>query len=292
MSFPSDVLLPVDAKYLGVVDTKQRFNSEYDIIWSFECSISSCPQAGFVTYLTSSVPISVAPGHYLGYRDGGAEGGGKVSLPISFTPEYLLAEDGSRLLTEDGYYILLNDNPYDYMDIVSVAFDTTGLYALSTDNRDGVGLDGIIENSLIIRDQYNSLILNAPISAMSSDLEIVDSNLSAIPEYKIYRFKYTNRNKISIEYKRTIDPDSLTSINSGFTPLTSVDLGNTQAMLTPHTFPGFSFSSPVSSSSAAPGTLKLKNFHVQGFVGDTETEITTFARLTTYSPDTFNTITV
>jgi hypothetical protein len=67
MSYPGDVLIPVNAKYFGFVDNKMPYNSHWDITWSFQFCLSG-DEHGFCTFLTTTPTISSGiPGHYLGY---------------------------------------------------------------------------------------------------------------------------------------------------------------------------------------------------------------------------------
>ena len=36
MVFPSDIVLPNSARYYTFLETKKRYNSNYDIVWSFQ----------------------------------------------------------------------------------------------------------------------------------------------------------------------------------------------------------------------------------------------------------------
>ena len=88
--FPTDILLPDSAKYYTFISTKKKYNSNYDITWSFQYKLpqanitnSSGYQLAFTTFLTNlSAPLSSLPGQYLGDQD----------------PEYILS--GHALLTQ------------------------------------------------------------------------------------------------------------------------------------------------------------------------------------------------
>lgn len=67
MSFPSDVFLPSNAKYLGIVNSTSVLNPNWDIIWSFTFALTGTEHA-FSTFLCDSPTISSAiPGQYVGY---------------------------------------------------------------------------------------------------------------------------------------------------------------------------------------------------------------------------------
>ena len=69
MAFPSDIKLPSDARYFTFVETSKKFNSNYDITWSFEYSLpaTNIPdpanyELGFSTFITNlSAPLSSLP---------------------------------------------------------------------------------------------------------------------------------------------------------------------------------------------------------------------------------------
>lgn len=306
----SDVLLPANAKVLGFVDNKQSFNPDYDIVWSFEYSIQNPSQFGFVTFLTTGAPISACGGHYLGYRDGSK--GGPDQFIVTDEDDFLITDDGDFFITgeyndssaqfitdSEGNYILDDDGNYivtgvgaGFNGVFSIAFDSTGYYALSTATRDGIHPNDAIPNSMIIRDEADSLIFNQALSSIDSNFFFDEQNGSDIREYKVLRFKYTNGNKITIDYKQLNEPVSGDLVkNPSFQPLTSVTIDNSIIKGLPYLYPGFSLSSPVSSTDA-PGTIRLRNFHTQGYTGSTKVETTEFKKLTSYDPDVFNTINI
>lgn len=222
MSFPTDVLLPANAKYVAFIDNKKQFNPNYDIIWSFQYAITGT-EAGFCTFLTSKTPDLSAAGHYLGYVGNMQTGG------------------------------------------LCIAFDTTGLFALSSDIRKGVGLNSIKRNSVIIRDNDDNITLYETLSDLTSSFSIT----SPSKIFKTLRFKYTNTNKITIDFK--------SNNNSEYSELTSVNINSNVEMLD-YLVPGFAFSSPISSLNT-PGSLFLKNFHTQGTDSDETVEILPFNRI-------------
>jgi len=223
MSFPPDVRLPSNAKYVSFIDDKKQFNPNYDIIWSFQYAITGT-EAGFCTFLTSKTPdLTAIPGHYLGYSGNMQTGG------------------------------------------LCIAFDTTGLFALSSSSRKGVGLGSIKRNSIIIRDNNDNITFYDTLSNLTSAFSITSPSKS----YKTLRFKYTNTNKIGIDFK--LDE------NSPYTELISVDIESNPDLLT-YLVPGFSFCSPISSL-INPGSLYLKNFHTQGSDSIETIEISPFTRI-------------
>jgi hypothetical protein len=149
--FPSEILLPNDAKYVAFTDS-HPFNMNREIIWSFTYSLTGTENA-FSTFLTTVSSITGYPGHYVGSS------------------------------TE-------NDN------ILSIGFDTTGLFALSSLNNSGVPLSSIIPNSLIIKNRDN-VITNLSLSSLNTSFVIT----STYPVEQVMRFRFTNANKITIDFK-------------------------------------------------------------------------------------------
>lgn len=257
MAFPSDIKLPADAKYIGFIDYKKKYNPNYDIVWSFQYAISgNAGEAGFCTFLTSnplSSMTSAIPGHYLGYSG---------SIPMS---AYIVTESGDFILTEDYQKLILEGaGGIEMPNGVCIAFDSTGLFALSSSTRSGVPLSKIKKNSLIVRDSNDNIVLYGELSSLSPDFSILSSSKS----YKIIRCKYTDTDKLSIDYKYPSETEfkTLTSIRLNIIP------ENFRCMSV-----GFSYSSPVSSL-LQPSTLFLKNFHIQGSESSTLTETLSFNR--------------
>lgn len=258
MSFPSDVVLPANAKYIAFVDEKKNYNPNYDIIWSFQYAItgSAIGECAFATFLTATHPdSSPIPGQYLGYSG---------NVPLS---AYLLTEDGEYMLTEDSDKIILEGNgETDGLLGVCIAFDTTGLFALSSNSRPGVSRNNIKRNSLIIRDVNDNLTFYEELSNIDSYFSI----LSNVKSYKTLRFKYTNTDSLTVDYKK--------SDSTEFKELTSIKLNSDLTNLN-YLKPGFSFSSPVSSNiSGSVCSLYLKNFHIQGTEKPPTTEIVNFTK--------------
>lgn len=257
MSFPPDVTLPASAKYIAFVDEKKSYNPNYDIIWSFQYAITGLDtgfqrkECAFATFLTVSTPqISAIPGQYLGY---------------SGTATYLSDESGDYILTENNERIPLEgDDKIEGFFGMCIAFDTSGLFALSSNSRPGVGLESIKRNSLIIRDINDNITLYEELSNINPIFTI----LSNSKVYKTMRFKYTNTDKLTIDFKTDGDTEytELTSIKVNFDP-DSINFLR----------PGFSYSSPVSSpSTLRVAKLYLKNFHVQGTENATTVETVPF----------------
>lgn len=234
MSLAPDNLLPANAKYFGFIDTNRTYNPEYDIVWSFQYAISGT-EAGFATFLTNSPPNSgLFPGQYLGCTP---------------TIQYLNTESGEVLMTESEEPIEL-EGGIAFNTAFSIAFDSTGLFALSSDYRTGVALSQVRPNSLIIRDGSNNITLNTQLSALNTRFCL----LSSAKRYSTIRIRYTNMKNVYVDFK--LDGDT------NYTTLTSVSIPvNTTTFSAVNI--GFSYSSPVSSMTN-PSVLFFKNFHTEG----------------------------
>lgn len=257
MAFPSDILLPASAKYYAFVDEKLTYNPHWDINWSFEYALSGS-EAGFCTFLTNFPPVTGWPGHYLGYS-GNAH---LSSYLITENGEYIITENGERLLVESETGIGNNG-------ILAIGFDSTGLFALSSSSRGGVGLGSVRRNSLIIRDAYDDVIVNVQLSALDSRFTL----LSGGNIYQTLRFRYSQAgNKLSIDFKRNVDTNFIT--------LTSI----VTELVVPDDFPevytGFCYCSPISASATSPATMRVRNFHTQGNTLLENYERTTFTPIT------------
>ena len=211
MAFPTDIRLPTGSRYYTLIATKKTFNSNYDIVWSFEYKLPgsaiSAPfntyQVGFTTFLTNLIsPISSLPGQYLGDQD----------------PEFILSahaletEDSLLLKTQEDSTLLLEGGILSGT-LVKVAFDSTGLYALTgRDDRPGVNDKQTHRNALVVRDYVHNLKGNAPLSTFSSSF----TNLST-DTYRTLRFRYVNLGeKLHIDYR---EADTTT-----YTLLTTIEL--------------------------------------------------------------------
>ena len=241
MPFPSDVLLPINSKYYGFIDKKAGYNPNWDIVWSFSFALTGSQHA-FCTYLTTNPSISSGiPGQYLGYL--GAS-------------EFILAEDSQIILTENNEELSYDDitsasSGGGTNGVFSIAFDSTGYFALSSENNSGVGINKINKNSLIIRDSTANVIYNQPLSSLDSSFFLSSSAKS----YQTLRFRFSNAGKIIyIDYR-----SDLTAYKNLLSLPISFNIADT-----PLLYPAFTFCSPISSNSITPSTLFLKNFHTRG----------------------------
>ena len=237
MSFPSDVLLPANAKYYGFIDNKNPYNINWDLTWSFSFALTGTEHL-FCTFLTYS-PISAGniPGQYAGYLS---------------EPTYLTTQLSQMILSENGNPIIVDDNGD--RGVLGITFDTTGLFALSASLSSnffgGVPKNQIIKNSLVIRDSSNNVIYNQALSSLDSSFFLTSSSKN----YQTLRFRVTNSGRrLIIDKLYNNIYNNLLSI-----PISTFNIENNAIV-----YPGFSFCSPVSSLNT-PSTLFLKNFHVQG----------------------------
>jgi len=244
MPLPADVLLPANYKSFGFVDDKLDFNSYWDVTWSFTFALTGS-EHGFCTFLTSTPDISSGiAGQYLGYL--GDFGG------------YLLDENGEYILTETNERIILGNGDYPRTGFISIAFDTTGFFALSNIlTPEGVGISEVKKNSIIIRDEFNKVLLNQSLSSLNTNFFMT----SSYPNYQTIRIRFANGGtKLYVDYRKEDNDDYINLTNVG---LSSFSYDNF-----PNIYPAFSFCSPISSSVIQPSTLFLKNFHVQGNVNN------------------------
>tara|TARA_R100001129_G_scaffold154933_1_gene117810 strand:+ start:3325 stop:4188 length:864 start_codon:yes stop_codon:yes gene_type:complete len=267
MAFPSDIKLPSDARYFTFVETSKKFNSNYDITWSFEYSLpaTNIPdpanyELGFSTFITNlSAPLSSLPGQYIGDQD--PEFILSAHALLTESPLVLKTESDSTILLEGG---ILSGS------LVKVAFDSTGMYALSgRDDRPGVGPNDINRQSLVVRDVLHNVRANSPLSTISN----VFSTLST-DSFRALRFRYVNLGqKIHIDFREdnTTEYTLLTTINieprlTNFNNLNNI-------------YCGFSFTTPVSTTNTGLSAKNffLRNFNVEGYEGSevlTETVMT------------------
>lgn len=248
MSFPIDVVLPSNARYINFVDPKLIYNPHWDITWSFDIAIVG-NNHGFCTFLTNTpIMSSVWPGHYLSYA--------------ASNLDYLLTETSELFLTENSEHIILEDTLLSGGFLVA-GFDTTGLFALSTTIRDGVGLSNIKPNSLIIRGVDGMLTYQEQLSNLDTSFFLT----SSVKNYQTLRFRYANAGrKFSIDVKQNNE-----NYRNILTLNTSIDIS-----LLSSVYVGFGYTSPVSGLSSSVSTLYLKNFHTQGNINFPNYETSSF----------------
>jgi len=267
MAFPSDITLPADARYYSFVETKRKYNSNYDIVWSLQYKLPvntstnsdvlnieqpETYQLGFSTFLTTlSSPISALPGQYFGDSDPAwILSGGKLTT-----------EDEVPLLTEDGEFIEVESRELSGT-LLKIAFDTTGYYGVSgRDSRTGTEQFDRKRESLILRDYNHNVVYNEHLSAISTSFSTLSTDT-----FRTLRFRYVNLGqKLHIDYhdSDTTTYSSLTTIDLGFRLENYSNLDNIYC--------GFSFTTPVSTTAVDLSAKEffLRNFHTDGYIGYT-----------------------
>ena len=264
-----DINIPAYARFYNFIETKKRFNSNYDIVWSFQYKLPSTSlsgnqwpltQMGFTTFLTTlTAPTSSLPGQFLG-----------DSASLSGVPLY--TEGSDVVFTEGSQDILVNDATLSG-NIVKIAFDTTGLYALSGSyNRPGVSYLNSLGygrggEAFIIRDFNNNVLCNVPLSTMNTTFSSLSTD-----DFRTLRFRYANLG-------RTLHIDYRDATTTTYSPLTTFDLGFRLANFDDldNVYCGFSFCTPLSDGAGpgagrealSAGNFFLKDFHIEGYQGGT-----------------------
>jgi hypothetical protein len=243
MSTPSNVLLPSNAKYFGLIDPKNAYNSNWDITWSFTYALTGSEHAICTFLTTQPVLTSGLPGHYLGYL-------GNAS--------YLRDENNNIILNEYGSRIILDPSDLSAVDVggvLGIAFDSTGYFALSSDVNTGIGRNSLKANSLVVRNFNNDVVFYDNLSNLDPSFVLSNNN---VKDYNTIRIRYNNGgSKLYIDYKKSLtDYKNLLTLD-----LNGFIIDNYNVL-----HPGISFCSPLSSNSILPSTLFLSNFHTQGNV--------------------------
>ena len=263
-----EIDIPAYARFYNFIETKQRFNSNYDIVWSFQYKLPSTSlsgsawpttQVGFTTFLTTlTAPTSSLPGQYLGDSD---------PFVLSAIGGALITEGGDVIFTETSTPLVVDSTTLSGH-IVKIAFDTTGLYALSGKaGRPGVSYYNTHPQALIIRDFRNKVLCNVPLSSMNTAFSSLSTDA-----FRTLRFRYANLG-------RTLYIDFRESTTTTFTPVTSFNLGYTIANFDEldNVYCGFSYCTPLSDGAGpgaggealSAGPFFLKDFHIEGYQGGT-----------------------
>lgn len=241
----SEILLPASARYYYIVNENHSYNINYDIIWSFQYSISgfnSSSQLGYTTFLTtlSSTTSNISAGQYLCTKQTQATNSATVLSGTS----------------------TVNVNPFN---IVTIAFDTTGLFALSSTTRPG--LSSVEPNTLTIRGYDNRILSILPLS--STSFVVAPSATQTI------RCIYSNN-------AQTLEVAYRDSTTMTYTVLTTITLPyriiSTGA--DNNVYCGISYCSPISSSSLSSCRMLVNNMHIEGITSGTEVDIIEVAPLT------------
>ena len=211
----SEILLPASARYYYIINKDYSYNSNYDIIWSFQYSISGfnegISQLGYTTFLTtlSSTTANISAGQYLCTKQSG----------ISNSTVVLSSNAVSAV------------NPFN---LVTIAFDSTGLFALSSTTRPG--LTSVQPNSLIVRGFNSQLLCVLPLSGTS--FSIAPTSTQTI------RCIYSDgAQTLEIAYRGT-NTTTYTTLTTVSLPYRFINTGNIDSVSC-----GVSYCPPISSSS-------------------------------------------
>lgn len=285
MALPSDIKLPADARYYQFVEKDLKFNSNYDIVWSFQFKVpgdlghtgssfyaqESAYEYAFGTFLTTlTSEHSSLPGQYVGDLDPG----------VALSGGQLLTEASAPITTETGVTDLTVDSVNLSGQLIKIVFDSTGLYGLSgREGRDGVALKDVKRNSLCIRDYNRDLIYYEYLSAFSPTIPLTSDSLNTV------RIRYANLgSKLSIDRKIDSTYQTLTTLDIPFRLETYNNLENI--------FVGYSFCTPISTSSPQLSVSKFffKDPHIEGLVTPQVLTETISSDLGDFNPNTTYTI--
>jgi hypothetical protein len=254
MPFSPDILLPNTAKYIYLRDRNISYNSDFDITWSFALKLSttnSLAQGLVCTGLTPSLAPEpdINPGHF-----------------GCMTPNNLSLINSVSVISAGS---ITQRSPFN---VISIAFDTTGYFAVSTLNRnEGIQFASALPNSIVIRDITNRVIFNTN--------SIVSAGIDALGNWiknqdLILRINYSNsRQEVNISY-RPLSSISFTSAATVKLDYTIVKPNNAINL-----FPFISFCSPISTTQTANYALLLSSFHYDGITSSTAVETITSATL-------------
>ncbi len=257
MALPSDIKLPAGARYYQFVEKDLKFNSNYDIVWSFQFRVpgdlghtgaalpSQDYEYAFGTFLTTLTSDSSLPGQYVGDIDPG----------VAEARDEILTETDVSILTEEGVVTIIDSSSLSGQ-LIKVVFDSTGLYGLSgRDGRSGVALKDIKRDSLCIRDYNHDLIYYEYLSTFSPTIPLTSESLNTV------RIRYANLgSKISIDREIDSTYQTLTTIN---VPLKLESYSGLDRV-----FVGYSFCTPISTEWVQLSVSKLffKDAHIEGLV--------------------------
>ena len=192
---------------------------------------------------------------------------GFIDPKLAYNPNWDITWSFTYALTgiQHGFCTFLSPNPSlssqipgQYMGylgntpFLSIAFDSTGYFALSNTKAGGISQSSTKKNSLIVRDINNTVIFNEHLSSLDTNFILASSSKI----YNTLRFRYANAGKkLYIDYHKDNDKyKNLTAITMSSYNLSDNDI----------VYPGVTFSSPISSTLITPSTLWLSNFHTQG----------------------------
>lgn len=137
--------------------------------------------------------------------------------------------------------------------VISIAFDTTGLFALSSAIRPGVSMNQVQLSSLVVRTSSNQVIYNQ---------SITDKGFKFYNTHQIIRCRYSPaQQQLFVDYRDIT--------NSNFINLATIsfelpyNLTPSSGLINPLSA-GFSFITPISTTSTSVASAAIYNFHVDG----------------------------
>jgi hypothetical protein len=233
MQYPA---LPANAKSINFASS-EAYSPFFDIVWSFDYVIhgNSQTEGGFTVFLMDNIPLS----------------GGNLGIDLGYSG---LSASGLPYSIKRGISGSL----------ISVGFDSTGLFAASasigsTVIRDGIGSNKVYKNSITIRDgsplySYDQYSFTSPISSLvNTTFNVVESAVN----YKTIRARLGNLG-------RTFYVDYRNNPKEYFKNILTRDITLYPSVTSLYKV-GVSFATPISSSSSnATGSIYFKNFHVEG----------------------------
>ena len=219
------ITLPTDP-ICNTIAHDSAYNANYDIIWSFDYSLSgnNTSQGSFTTFLFDG----------LSSFGGGAPGPGGAYYSAG---EYL--SGGNTLIIPSLSGAILGIN-----------FDTTGLFSLSSPTANGVTTT--IPNSLSIRyGQTNfDYLTSISLTSLYTDFDLL---LSA-QEYNRLRFRLTDIGQtLKVDYR----------ISNNFTEILTIPVNLNITDYTTYKV-GIGYTSPVSGEAATQAIFSIRDFHVEG----------------------------
>jgi hypothetical protein len=149
--------------------------------------------------------------------------------------------------------------------IASIAFDTTGLFALSSDIRPGVPLNQVKLSSLVVRNSSNQVVYNQSLTG---------TGFSFYNTHQVIRCRFSySQQLLVIDYRKVNNSDF---INLATIPF-SISLSNLTNL--DNVYTGFSFCTPISTTNTAVASAFVYNFHTDGVRNNTSVETITSAPL-------------
>lgn len=236
MSYYQEILLPFDAKYYSFIIKDKSYNSNHDIAWSFNFLLSTTggDGVGICTFLTSlsnntnligvCSACEIQPGHFL----------------------------GTALSGDKTVYILSGGEikPIKPFSVLKIAFDSTGLYALSTTTRDGVSAHEVVQNALIVRGCNDDVLINQSLD--STGFSFNNTN-------QIVRCLFSNvEQKLTISYRNISSTDffTLTSVQLPYRIVNESNIDNLRV--------GLSYCTPISTLTPSSSKMLLYNTTIDG----------------------------